>query len=69
MSGMVMLAEASTPTTGDMSLVVNAMGTVVQVVGKVWDVIVGNPFLLFSLGAGALVIGTHVFRSVKNSAH
>ncbi|MBD5530592.1 MAG: hypothetical protein HDQ98_00095 [Lachnospiraceae bacterium] len=64
----IMLA-AETPSTGtDMSIVVNAIGTVVQVVTKVWDVVVGNPFLLFALGAAALTIGAGVFTTIRHSA-
>lgn len=64
----IMLA-AETPAAGtDMSVVVNAIGTVVQVVGKVWDVVVANPFLLFVLGAGALTVGAGVFTTIRHSA-
>lgn len=71
MPNIVMLADAvvETPASGaDMSVVVNAIGTVVSVVGKVWDVIVSNPFLLFCTGAGALILGAGVFVTIKHSA-
>ncbi|MBD5533981.1 MAG: hypothetical protein HDQ98_17625 [Lachnospiraceae bacterium] len=66
---MGLMLAAETPSAGaDMSVVVNAIETVVQVVGKVWDVVVGNPFLLFALGAAALTIGAGVFTTIRHSA-
>lgn len=70
-----MLADAATTPgadaagSADMGVVVNAIGTVVSVVGKVWDVVTGNPFLLFGLGAAALTIGVGVFASIRSSVH
>lgn len=70
MPNIVMLADTvvESPASADMSVVVNAIGTVVNVVVKVWDVIVGNPFLLFSTGAAALTIGAAVFVTIRHSA-
>ena len=70
---LVMLAEAGTTpgATGgaDMSVVMNSITWVVDVVGKVWDVVTGNPYLLFGLGAAALTIGVGVFATIRGSVH
>ena len=59
------LASAGTST---LDPVITSMGTLTDVMGKVWDVMVSNPLLVVFLGAALFSVGIKIFRKVKGAA-
>lgn len=51
-----------------MSAIMTAMTDVISLVSKCFDVMVGNPVLLFFVAAGLVPVGFEIFRSAKNAA-
>lgn len=48
--------------------VTSAMSTLVDVMGKVWEVMVANPLLVVFLAASLLSVGISIFKRVKRAA-
>lgn len=48
--------------------VITAMGTLVSVMGEVWEVMVANPLLVVFLAGSLFSVGTKIFRKVKGVA-
>lgn len=55
-------------TTNSLSVITESIGTVISVVGKIFDVIVGNPYLVFLMAAGMLGVAIGVFKKLKRAA-
>ena len=51
-----------------MSAVIAAMDTIVELMGKTWDLITGNPLLTLFVAAGLLPVGISLFTSLRNAA-
>lgn len=51
-----------------MAAVLAAMDTVVQLMGKCWDLMTSNPLLALCVAAGLLPIGIGIFTSLRNAA-
>lgn len=63
------LALADTGTsTATLAPIVNAMSSLVEVMGEVWDVMTSNPLLLVFLAASLFGVGIRIFRKVKSAA-
>lgn len=63
------LALADTGTsTSTLAPIVNAMSSLVEVMGEVWDVMTSNPLLLVFLAASLFGVGIRIFRKVKSAA-
>ena len=55
-------------TSGGMSAVMRALDTVIQLIGKCWDLMTSNPLLALFVAAGLLPIGIGIFTSLRNAA-
>ena len=55
-------------TSGGMSAVMRALDTVIQLMGKCWDLMTSNPLLALFVAAGLLPIGIGIFTSLRNAA-
>ena len=63
------LALASTTTeTSTLAPIITAMGSLVDVMGKVWEVMTANPLLVVFLAASLFSVGIRIFRKVKGAA-
>ena len=51
-----------------MEAITTAIATVATVVGEVFQVMTGNPYLVFLLAASCVGIGISVFRRVKGAS-
>lgn len=51
-----------------MDAIVGQLDGIVEVVGKVWDVISTNPLLQTFVGVSLLCIGIGIFSAIKNAA-
>lgn len=51
-----------------MTAVMSALDTVVQLMGKCWDLMTSNPLLTLFVAAGLLPIGISIFVSLRNAA-
>lgn len=51
-----------------MSAVLSEMDTVIELVGKCWNLMTSNPFLALCVAAGLLPIGIGIFTSLRNAA-
>lgn len=58
--------EGSATTT--LTPVITAMGDLVDIVGKVFTMMLGNPYLVTLMGAGLLAVGIRLFRKAKSAA-
>ena len=52
----------------DLSPVMSAMGTIIQLLGMVWSAMTANPLLVVFLASSLLVVGIRIFRKVKAAA-
>ena len=64
----LVFALASTGTDANMTTIVTAMGTLVEIMGEVWKVMVSNPLLVVFLAASLFGVGIKIFRKVKGAA-
>ena len=48
--------------------IVSGMGQLIDVMGEVWKVMIGNPLLLVYLGASLFSVGIWIFKKVKRAA-
>lgn len=55
-------------TSGGMSAVMSALDTVIQLMGKCWDLMTSNPLLALFVAASLLPIGIGIFTSLRNAA-
>ena len=63
------LALADTGTgTSTLAPIITAMGSLVEVMVEVWDVMTSNPLLLVLLAASLFSVGVWIFRKVKGAA-
>lgn len=51
-----------------MSAVMAAMDTVVQLMGKCWDLMTSNPLLTLFVAASLLPVGIGIFVSLRNAS-
>ncbi len=51
-----------------LATIVSATDTITSMVGKIFDLIVGNPLLCVFCAAGLLGVGISVFRKLKRAA-
>ena len=58
--------EGSTATT--LAPVITAMGDLVDIVGEVFTVMLGNPYLVLFMAAGLFGVGIRLFRKAKSAA-
>lgn len=61
-------AGAADASGGGLSAVMSAMDTVIQLLGKCWDLMTSNPFLAVCVAAGLLPVGIGIFISLRNAA-
>lgn len=59
---------AGTVASGGMSAVMSAVDTIVQLMGKVWDLLTSNPLLALFVAASLLPVGIALFTSLRNAA-
>ena len=50
------------------AVVTGAISGVVDVVGQIFTVMTGNPYLLFFMAAGLLCVGIGIFKQLKRAA-
>ena len=62
--GITTLAADSTTLTP----VITAMGTLVEIMGEVWEVMVANPLLVVFLAGSLFGVGIRIFKKVKGAA-
>lgn len=62
------LALASGADAATLTPIITAMGSLVEVMGEVWDVMTSNPLLLVFLAASLFGVGIRIFRKVKGAA-
>ena len=55
-------------TSGGMSAVMSGLDTVVQLMGKCWDLMTSNPLLTLFVAASLLPVGIGIFTSLRNAA-
>ena len=62
------LALASTTDASTLTPIITAMGSLVDVMGEVWNVMTANPLLSVFLAASLLGVGIRIFKKVKSAA-
>ena len=60
--------EAITTTAGGMAAVMSAMDTVIDLSGKVWELMTSNPVLAVFVAASLIPGGVTIFVSIRNAA-
>ena len=55
-------------TSGGMSAVMSALDTVIQLMGKCWDLMTSNPLLTLFVAAGLISVGVGAFVAIRNAA-
>lgn len=61
------LADTGTTTTG-MPAVMQAMDTIVELMGKVWTLMTSNPFLTVMVATALIPVGVGAFCAIRNAA-
>ena len=51
-----------------MSAVMSAMDTVIELSGKVWELMTSNPLLAVFVAASLIPVGVTIFVSIRNAA-
>lgn len=51
-----------------MTAVMSGMDTVIQLLGKAWELMTSNPFLAVCVAAGLLPLGISIFMQLRNAA-
>lgn len=59
---------STTVTTGGMSAVMSAVDTIIELSGKVWELLTSNPLLTLFVAASLLPVGIALFTSLRNAA-
>lgn len=62
------MGDTSTVTTTGMSAVMSSLDTIVELSGKVWDLLTSNPLLTLFVAASLLPVGIALFTSLRNAA-
>ena len=62
------LALASGADTATLTPVINAISTLIELVGPVFTVMIANPLLVVFLAASLLTLGIRIFRKLKGAA-
>lgn len=62
------MGDTSAVTTTGMSAVMSSLDTIVELSGKVWDLLTSNPLLTLFVGASLLPVGIALFTSLRNAA-
>lgn len=62
------MGDTSAVTSGGMSAVMSSLDTIVELSGKVWDLLTSNPLLTLFVGASLLPVGIALFTSLRNAA-
>ena len=68
MFSFLVAAAASGADTATLAPIISAMGSLVEIMGEVWNVMTGNPLLVVFLAAGLFGVGIRIFRKVKSAA-
>jgi len=53
---------------GGMSAIMSSIDTVVQLMGKVWDLLTSNPLLTLLVAASLIPVGISLFTGMRNAA-
>ncbi len=59
---------STTVTTGGMSAVMGSVDTIIELSGKVWELLTSNPLLTLFVAASLLPVGIALFISLRNAA-
>ena len=59
---------STTVTTGGMSAVMGSVDTIIELSGKVWELLPSNPLLTLFVAASLLPVGIALFTSLRNAA-
>lgn len=59
---------STTVTTGGMSAVMGSVDTIIELSGKVWELLTSNPLLTLFVAASLLPVGIALFTSLRNAA-
>lgn len=62
------MGDTSAVTTTGMSAVMSSLDTIVELSGKVWDLLTSNPLLTLFVAASLLPVGIALFTSLRNAA-
>lgn len=62
------MGDTSAATTTGMGAVMSSLDTVVELSGKVWDLLTSNPLLTLFVAASLLPVGIALFTSLRNAA-
>lgn len=62
------LASSTDVSTSTLEPIISAMGSLVEVMGEVWKVMVSNPLLVVLLAGTLFTVGIRIFRKVKGAA-
>ena len=62
------MGDTSAVTSGGIIAVMSALDTVIQLMGKCWNLMISNPLLALYVAAGLLPIGIGIFTSLRNAA-
>lgn len=62
------MGDTSVVTTTGMSAVMSSLDTIVELSGKVWDLLTSNPLLTLFVAASLLPVGIGLFTSLRNAA-
>lgn len=61
-------SSAVTAASGGMSAVMSAVDTIVELMGKTWELMTSNPLLTLFVAASLLPVGIALFTSLRNAA-
>ena len=62
------MGDTSAVTTTGMSAVMSSLDTIVELSGKVWDLLTSNPLLTLFVGASLLPVGIALLTRLRNAA-
>lgn len=62
------MGDTSAVTTTGMGAVMSSLDTIVELSGKVWDLLTSNPLLTLFVAASLLPVGIALFTSLRNAA-
>ena len=65
---MYFAALSASTNTSTLAPIITGMGSLVEVMGEVWDVMTSNPLLVVFLAASLFGVGIRIFRKVKSAA-
>ena len=62
------MGDTSAVTTTGMGAVMSSLDSIVELSGKVWDLLTSNPLLTLFVAASLLPVGIALFTSLRNAA-